>query len=131
MTRLRIDDIADIAKRLPQYDAQLTRQTGQTLKGVACHALGIRKEYYLSRADRMKVSVVPFSCGHGVISEFAHTVAQIADYMGFAAFVTERGDVRGLADAFRRNADIIFMADDRQFAAVNLHTRRVSDNGEM
>jgi len=131
MTRLKTDDIADIAKHLPQYDAQLLRQTGRTLKGIACHALEIKKENYLSPANKIKVSVVRFSCGHGVISGFADTVAQIAAYMGFESYVAKDGDVKGLADAFNRNADIIFMADDELFAAINLHTRRVSDNGEM
>ena len=131
MTRLKTDDIAPITDRLAKYDTRLLRQTGRTLKGIACHALGIKKEDILSPTNQIKVSVIPFSCGRGVISGFAHTVAQIAAYMGFASYVAEDGDVKGLADAFDRKTDIIFLADDERFVAINLHTRRVSDNGEM
>jgi pyrrolysine biosynthesis protein PylD len=131
MTRLKTDDITDIADRLPQYDAQLLRQTGRTLKGIACQTVGFKKENILSPANQIKVSVVPFSCGHGVINGFTHAVAQIAAYMGFTSYVAEDTDIKGLVDAFDRKADIIFLADDEQFAAINLRTGYVSDNGEM
>ena len=131
MTRLKTDDIANIADRLQQYDARLLRQTGRTLKGIACQSLGHKEENIFSPANQIKVSVVPFSCGHGIIKGFSHTVAQIAAYMGFASYVAADTDVKGLTDAFDRKADIIFLADDERFAAINLRTGYVSDNSEM
>ena len=131
MTRLKVNDIADIAEHLPQYEERLLRQTGRTLKGIACHALEINQDDILAMTKHVKVCVIPFSCGRGIISGFAHAVAEITAYMGFASYVTEDSDVQGLADAFTRKADIIFLADDERFITVNLHTRRVSDNGEM
>ncbi len=41
MTRLRTEDIEHIARTLKAYDQELLNRTGNTLKGVACHALGV------------------------------------------------------------------------------------------
>ena len=76
------------------------------------------------------VAVVPVTCGLGVIPKFAESVREILAAVGCDAFVTEFPDVAGLSEAHKRNADIVFMADDAEFAAYSLTRRAFVSNGE-
>ncbi len=131
MTRLKTKDIADIAANLNEYDTRLLSQTGRTLKGIACLSAGVGEGRLLKRQGRISVGVIPFSCGQGVISGFSETVASIIEHLGFSVFVAPASDVTAMADACHREADILFMADEQRFVAIDLQSRRVADNGEM
>ena len=41
MTRLRTEDIKHISQELKEYDQELLKKTGSTLKGIALHAIGL------------------------------------------------------------------------------------------
>ena len=64
MTRLKTDDIKDIFSRLNRYDRELFRKTGNTLRGIACHTLGIPEGTLQSIAASVEVGVVPFLSGN-------------------------------------------------------------------
>jgi len=130
MTRLRTDDIADIATNLTEYDSKLLWKTGCNLKGIACRAVGIDEEIASSVIEASLVAVVPTTCGLGVIPGFANTIKEIAKHIGFKAFVTEEADVCGLAESFEKKANIIMLADDDRFVAINVKYGRVVDNTE-
>jgi len=130
MTRLRIDDIVDIPANLEHYDAELMAKAGCTLRGIACQAAGIDEERVQTLSDSVIVAVVPTTCGKGIISGFADTVKEIVNHVGFKAFVTKGTDVVGLAEAFQEKADIIMLADDDQFVAINVEYRHVVENAE-
>ena len=53
---------------------------------------------------------------------------EILHHIGLPAFVTRQPDVAGLAEAIENGAPFIFLADDRQFVALNLACRTVVDN---
>jgi pyrrolysine biosynthesis protein PylD len=130
VTRLRTEDIADIAAELDDYDAELLAKTGYTLRGIACHAVGIDEEKIQDLIDSFRVVVVPITSGEGVIDGFAATVKEIVAHIGFRAFVTHQTDVAGLAEALEKKSDVIMLADDYHFVALNLKSHRVVDNAK-
>jgi pyrrolysine biosynthesis protein PylD len=131
MTRLRTEDIENIPQALTAYDRQLLNKTGHTLKGVVCHTLGVTDEEFEQAAKSCKACVIPLSCGQGIINCFSAAVSSIISHLGLRSFVAQHPDVAGLAEAFERKADIILLADDDRFVAINVHTRYVSDNTLM
>lgn len=130
MTRLQSDDIRMIPQELAAYDNYLQSNTGLTLKGLACRVAGLEEIEVESRIRASRVCAVPMTCGQGVIENFTETLCAIASYLGFEAFVSERTDAAGFAEAFESCADIMLAADDQRFVAINLVTRRISDNSQ-
>ena len=78
-----------------------------------------------------KVCVIPLTCGKGVINSFSDTVSGIISHLGFHSFAAQNSDAAGIAEAFEKESDIILLADDNRFVAINVHTKCVSDNNEM
>jgi pyrrolysine biosynthesis protein PylD len=128
MTRLKSGEIAGISARLRAYDEELFTKTGHTLRGLACFAVGLNEAEAVNRLPDVHVAVVPIRWGQGVIDRFSETTRDILKHIGFQAFVTEDSDVSGLAEAFEKQADIIFLSDDNNFVALNVECRRVVDN---
>jgi len=131
MTRLRTEDVECIPQTLKAYDQQLLIKTGQSLKGIACHALGMADDEFKHIAKSCRACVIPLTCGLGVINQFCETVSAIVSHLGFHSWVAQHPDVAGMAEAFAKESDIILLADDDRFVAINVHTRYVSDNIEM
>ncbi len=128
MTRLKQDDVVEIATTLEEYNAELVRITGSSLREIAVHAVGKKvNEDYIKK---LKIAVIPMTCGQGIIEGFVESVASIIGYLGFNPVVTTNRDAGGVAEAVQNGSDILFMADDNSFVAVNLRTGKVSDNGE-
>ena len=131
MTRLESSDIANISNQLELYDACLREKTGHTLCQIACRAVGVASSGFKNRAKRTKIWVVPLDVGQGLIAGFSETVRQIVVYMGGQGFTSKQTGVAGIAEAFEQHADIIMMADDYTFLALNRHTSCVVDNATM
>lgn len=128
MTRLKEDDVVKIAATLEEYNADLVRMTGCSLREIATRAVGrgVSEDY----AQKPKVAVIPMTCGQGIIEGFVESVASIISYLGFKAVITKSRDAGGVAEAVQNGSEILFMADDDRFVAVNVRTGKVSDNGE-
>ncbi|MCP4451334.1 MAG: 3-methylornithyl-N6-L-lysine dehydrogenase PylD, partial [Planctomycetes bacterium] len=120
-----------ILQDLNAYDQRLLKQTGHTLAGIACHAHGLSDDQLAVMVESFKVCVIPLTCGQGMIHGFSATVSGIISHLGFDAWVTQASDAAGMAEAYERKADIILLADDDRFVAINVHTQSVSDNSEM
>lgn len=131
MTRLRTEDIKHIPQELKVYDQQLLDKTGNTLKGIASHAVDLPDNEFKEIVKSFKVCVIPLTCGRGVINRFSATVSGIISHLGFHSFVAQNSDVAGIAEAFEKKSAIILLADDNRFVAINVHTKYVSDNIEM
>ena len=131
MTRLKNSDINKLAEQLGSYDASLREKTGHTLCEIACRAIGVDKSRFEDRAKSTGVWVVPLDVGQGLIEDFSGTVQQIAAYMGCQAFTSGNTGVAGIAEAYEQRADIVMMADDDTFVALNVHTQCIADNAEM
>ena len=128
MTRLKSANIKNIPGRLGAYDHELLQRTGRTLRGIACHALGIEEKGILPIMDSVSVGVVPIRSGQGVIEGFSDIVKHIVRHIGFNAFVTGAADVAGIAEAVEKGAQVVMMADDHRFVALNVKQGRVVDN---
>jgi pyrrolysine biosynthesis protein PylD len=130
MTRLKPKDIYDIPIRLNEYDRELIEKTGCTLEGIACCTFGIPEETFLSMAGSAEVGIVPVATGQGIIEGFSKAVRHIVQHLGFRTFVTRQTDVAGIAEAVEKNAEVIMMADDLRFVALNIRSSRLVDNAE-
>ena len=130
MTRLREEDILNISLNLKEYDNQLLNNVGKSLSDIAAYANGCTKENIYDLQYALAVAVIPITCGEGIINGFSSSVQKIIEYMGFTAFVTGYKDVGGLAEAVKKGAKVIFLADDHNFVAINISTGKVVDNGK-
>lgn len=130
MTRLRPSDLAGLSQSLGRYDGELQTKTGRTLRQIACRAVGIGEEQILRTVGDTKVGVVSLTVGQGIVEGFAKAVRDIIRHLGYEAFVPQSVDVAGLAGAIEEGADVVLMADDTRFVAVNLSSRRVVDNAD-
>ena len=131
MTRLRTEDIKHIPRELKAYDQQLLNKTGTTLKGIALHTIGLSDYEFEEIVKSFNICVIPLTCGQGVINRFSATVSGIISHLGFHSLVAQDTDAAGIAEAFEQKSDIILLADDNRFVAINVHTKYVSDNIEM
>jgi len=127
VTRLRTKDLQCIPSSLDEYDRELLRKTGATLKQIACRAVGVDGEIFQD-ADRYQIGVIPITAGQGLLKGFTEAVQAIGKHLGFLTFITKQPDVAGFGEAFERAAHILVLADDKTFLAVNTVTRRVIDN---
>lgn len=126
MTRLTDNDIVDIAYSVISYDRDLIKKTGFSLGQIGAAAAG----YDLSKnclAD-CKVAIIPVTSGKGLIKGFSESVVAIVDHLGGQSFITGSTDVRGLTEAYSRDAHVVMLADDHCFAAINLVSRKIVDN---
>jgi 3-methylornithyl-N6-L-lysine dehydrogenase len=130
MTRLCTDDVQGIPAKLHEYDLELRRKTGCSLRELACHAAGIEIKKVEHQLHLFPIGIIPVTSGKGLIKGFSDAVHGIVSQLGFAAFITEATDVAGLAEAFKRNADAILLSDDTRFVAINIESRHVIDNSE-
>lgn len=130
MTRLKESDICTINNTLENYNLELVMKTGHTLSEIAAHAVGLSPHKEGKVLNSHVVGVIPMTSGLGVIGGFSETVAEILSFLGMKAFVTQQTDVKGVAEALDRNAEILFMADDDRFIGLHLKSGYYSDNCE-
>ena len=118
MTRLTEDDVRGLAARLPAFDASLREATGLDLHRLALRACCL--EETASPLTGARIAAVPVSAGLGFIPSFSQCVMVILQHLGCNAFVTGQPDVKGLQEATAEGADVVFLADDERFIALNV-----------
>ncbi|MBI0584191.1 MAG: 3-methylornithyl-N6-L-lysine dehydrogenase PylD [Methanomassiliicoccus sp.] len=126
MTRLTPEMIRNVPRASAERDADLVKVLGTTLKGLAYEAVGISPRDLVM--EELTAAAVPVTSGKGATEGFTESVSAIAEHLGMTSFVTERTDVAGLSDALSAGVDMIFMADDEEFVAMNCHARKVATN---
>lgn len=130
MTRLTPFDVSGIGDQLQSYDSELLAKTGRSLIGIACHAIGAEEERVQRDLDSLKTAVVPITSGEGCIAGFSESVCMIAAHLGCQAFVTSQTDVFGLGEAVEKQSEVILLADDISYLAVNLKRHLMVDNDQ-
>jgi pyrrolysine biosynthesis protein PylD len=118
--------VKDIIGSLDGTNDMLMSLTGMNTLELACDAIGMTPDMIDLRG--IKVGVVPVTSGKGIIKKFSESVAEITSKLGMDSFVTENADVTGIAEALAAGSEIVFMADDIQFIAVNTKNGRFSNN---
>ena len=127
MTRLVTDQIISIPEKMQSYDDELLAKTGCTLSQLAAESAGLNGD---QAASDCSVAVIPVNSGQGTITGFSEAVCAIAAHLGFQAYITGFSDVGGLVEAYEKNADLVIMADDQFYAAINLKTHLVAKNDQ-
>lgn len=129
MTRLTTDDLKQGPIDLKAYDQRLQAVTGMGLLGLALKTTHMTLEQYRFRVAALSwVAVIPITTGQGIIFGFSEKVADIGCFLGLPCKVTRGQDVAGLGEAVAGGAEIILLADDDTFLALNLISRRLVDN---
>lgn len=126
MTRLTPDMIHNVPYVMTDRDLQLSRAVGMDLKGLAYEALGLGAQDL--SMEGLLVASVPVTSGENTISGFSESVCSVAEHLGAHSFVTKKTDVAGFREALEARADIVFMADDEEFVAFNVHAGKAADN---
>lgn len=128
MTLLVPSDLDSVEARLPVADERCRALTGRSVYEVGCIAADVEP----MSADEMaglRVAAVPVTAGGGLIGSFSSLVSSIVSQLaGVGTFTTTDTDVTGLREALLGGADIVFMADDDTFIALDARNGRHSDN---
>ncbi len=128
MTRLITEWILDMEEGCKRRDLELKEKTGLSLLELAAKAAG-RSPLELRRlSGDALVAAVPVTAGLGVIGQFAQSVAAIVRSTGFNCIVMEKSDVNGIYEAYTTGADLIFIADDDRFLAMNTKAPKIGEN---
>jgi pyrrolysine biosynthesis protein PylD len=151
VTRLSEDDVRDLTARLGGFERDLEAATGLTLRGLAQRTVDIDRAAAgaerLARAaapsppgaERLalpaapsppasvpfagaRIAAVPVSSGEGFIPGFCGCVVAILRHLGCEAHVASLPDVRGLQEAADGGDEVVFVADDFRFVALNIRT---------
>jgi pyrrolysine biosynthesis protein PylD len=130
MTRLKSDWISDIQNNIDRYDIELKAKLGFGLMELACLAVDLQKEELESKMKTDKIYIIPITSGQGEIGHFAESIKAIIDKMGFNSTITKATDVAGYYEAIIDGANVIFMADDNEFIAMNLKSGIIINNNE-
>jgi pyrrolysine biosynthesis protein PylD len=112
---------------LEKYDEELRKKTGRNLLEIAEDAAGT-DAVIRGIMKKSEAAVVPITSGRGVIEGFSEAVAAILNHIGIKANLTQGVNVVGIAEAYERDVDLVFSADDSKFVAINMRTRHVVDN---
>ena len=128
MTRLISEWLVSVEEEVAQWDEKLKKITGLGYVELAeCFNPEIKSQFK-DNDPPVSVAVVPITSGLGTISSFAESVAAIVKAMGINAFVTKATDIDGIYEAYVNNADIVYVADDDRYIAINLNNRKVGEN---
>lgn len=129
MTRLTVKDLNQRPKDLNAYDLELKAITGMSLLELSLKTIDMTVEQYKSKMTSMSwVAVIPTSMGEGILPGFSERVAEVGAYLGFPCRVTKGQDVTGFGEAVAGGSEMIVIADDSTFLALNLISRRVVNN---
>jgi 3-methylornithyl-N6-L-lysine dehydrogenase len=126
VTRLVEDDVRELMAELAGLDARLRGVAGIGLAECARRAWDQPAGRPVLEGVRM--AAVPISQGEGFIPGFSQCTAAILRFLGADAFVTDLPDVRGLQQAADAEAELVFVADDRRFVALNIRSGACADD---
>jgi len=128
MTRLTSEWISGMEEEMTRYDRSLKKRTGMGLGELAAKAVALDCEDMKRKLEEYTAAAIPITSGQGVIGSFADSVAAILRTAGAKAFVPGNADVSGIHEAVGQKADILFMADDDRYIALNVKNGRFADN---
>lgn len=120
MTRLTADDVGTLTRELTAFESRLREAAGVGLRDLALLAADDEARGVSLRGAR--IAAVPISTGIGFIPGFSECVVVILRHLGCDAWVTGLPDVRGIQSAVDEGAEVLFLADDARFIAVNVHS---------
>ena len=118
MTRLTETDVTALTRDLDAFEDRLRDVTGFGLRGIALRSATDEARCVLLHGAR--IAAVPMSSGQGFIPGFSECVVAILSHLGCDAWATTQPDVRGIQAGVAAGADVLFLADDHRFIALNV-----------
>jgi pyrrolysine biosynthesis protein PylD len=147
MTRLTEDDVRDLSSRLTAFQRDLVAVSGLALHKLAQRTVDVDRALTAATEwiaptvafgdlpataavpfEGARVAAVPVSSGEGLIPGFCECVAAILRHLGCNAHVTSQSDVRGLQEAADGGDEVVFIADDFRFVALDIRSGRCADD---
>lgn len=128
MTRLTSDWISEMEDTAALWNNTLFNRIGIDYMKLAALVANRNEKEIRQTVGESQVAVVPITSGLGTITSFSESVAAIVKAMGANTFVTTATDVNGIYEAHTKGADIIYMADDDRYIALNVKNGKVGDN---
>ena len=117
-----------IADNIGDYDKYLFEKVGMNLKNLAFAAAGRSDEDIHSLLNNSRAAVVRVNTGDGVIGGFDMAVASVLKQVGIETILCDKENITGINEAMNKGANILFVADDEKFIAVNTRNDKKSDN---
>jgi 3-methylornithyl-N6-L-lysine dehydrogenase len=118
MTRLTEADVTALTTELTAVEDRLREATGLGLRDLALRTVTDGDRCVQLHGAR--VAAVPMSSGEGVIPGFSACVVATLQHLGCDAWMTTQPDVRGIQAAVAAGAQVVFLADDQRFIALNV-----------
>jgi 3-methylornithyl-N6-L-lysine dehydrogenase len=118
MTRLTEADVTTLTDELLAVEDRLREATGLGLRDLALRTVTDGDRCVQLHGAR--VAAVPISTGEGVIQGFTACVVATLQHLGCDAWMTTQPDVRGIQAAVAAGAQVVFLADDHRFIALNV-----------
>ena len=118
MTRLTEADVTALTAELLAVEDRLRKATGLGLRDLALRTVSDGNRCVQLHGAR--VAAVPMSSGEGVIEGFSACVVATLQHLGCDAWMTTQPDVRGIQAAVAAGAQVVFLADDHRFIALNV-----------
>lgn len=128
MTRLKTEWVEPMLLSMDKYNIELKRKTNMNLCDIFREKSSFTDKEVELLQSSIKVGVVPITQGEGIIRCFSESIAAIIQSMNFDAEVMRHTDVDGIYEGYRKNCDVLFMADDDRYVAVNTRKHKISDN---
>jgi pyrrolysine biosynthesis protein PylD len=118
MTRLTEADVTMLTEQLTTVEERLREATGMGLRDLALRA--VTEEDRCVQLHGTRAAAVPVSSGQGVIPGFSACVVATLLHLGCDAWMTAQPDVSGIQAAVAAGAEVLFLADDNRFIALNV-----------
>lgn len=128
MTRLTVDWVMTIADTITDYDRYLYSKVSLSLRDLAFDAAGRLDADKYSLLNENKAAVIRNNTGEGVIGGFDIAVASILKLIGIETILCDKENISGINEAMDKGANILFMADDEKYIAINTRNNKKSDN---
>lgn len=128
MTRLTETDVTTLTAELDAVEDRLRQATGLGLRDLALRTVVDGERCVQLHGAR--VAAVPMASGQGVIPGFSACVVATLLHLGCDAWATTMPDVRGIQAAVAGGAQVLFLADDHRFIALNVTTGCSVDNDQ-
>jgi pyrrolysine biosynthesis protein PylD len=142
MTRLIPEWLTTSQADIHHWSLRVKAITGMSVKALARSAAASWRFSDHRTTNRSQVSrptfpggtvtprcgVLRITSGQGTIPGFSETVADLLSYLGATVFLLKASDVEGLYQGLRQDADILFLADDDRYLALNVKNGGYGEN---
>jgi pyrrolysine biosynthesis protein PylD len=120
------NDVSALRQGLDAFEVRLQEVAGIGLRDLALRSAG--DEAFCVQLYGARVAAIPISTGEGLIPGFGECIVAVLEHLGCEAWVSAHSDVRGIQDAVDGGAEVLFLADDHRFIALNVTGARSVDN---